>query len=396
MEIPSDDRCTGPINERASLGIVSFFEEFYSESDLVKFLETYDPEDLANRPSLHCLNDCRGHGLEASLDLQLSISIAKDCDIQFWFEPGLSPKTGQFESHNEPFLKWAQRVLQATRADADSPPQVYSLSYSDWEGSVDTKYAEACEDAFKQMALLGITIVVASGDAGVEGAQALPHQAWPDHPGDCSIIEKFMPTFPSTSHWVTSVGATTNQYAPEAAELSGGGFSAIFKRPYWQRDSVDQYLKDLKVNEDGDDDVWWDVKNRFEEGGRGFPDIAAAGENIMMVDSGKVRVVSGTSASTPVFASMITLINDKRLKLNLPAAGFLNPLLYKHPEIFQDIKTGRNPGCSSAGFAAAKGWDPVTGLGVPMYDKLLKVFVPSAGTVSAGHTAHHHATRPVQ
>lgn len=38
-------------------------------------------------------------------------------------------------------------------------------------------------------------------------------------------------------------------------------------------------------------------------------------------------------------------------------------LQYQHPEAFTDITIGSNPGCDSPGFPAAKGWDPVTGLG---------------------------------
>jgi len=51
----------------------------------------------------------------------------------------------------------------------------------------------------------------------------------------------------------------------------------------------------------------------------------------------------------------------------------LNPTFYAHPEAFNDITVGGNPGCGSDGFKAAPGWDPVTGLGTPNYQKLLKV-----------------------
>lgn len=37
------------------------------------------------------------------------------------------------------------------------------------------------------------------------------------------------------------------------------------------------------------------------------------------------------------------------------------------------IQSGSNPGCGTNGFPAAKGWDPVTGLGSPDYEKLAKV-----------------------
>ncbi len=50
--------------------------------------------------------------------------------------------------------------------------------------------------------------------------------------------------------------------------------------------------------------------------------------------------------------------------------GFLNPLIYAHPEVFTDIVEGSNPGCNTDGFPAAPGWDPVTGFGSPNYPKL--------------------------
>lgn len=35
------------------------------------------------------------------------------------------------------------------------------------------------------------------------------------------------------------------------------------------------------------------------------------------------------------------------------------------------MTTGSNPGCGTQGFYAAPGWDPVTGLGSPVFPKLL-------------------------
>ncbi len=39
--------------------------------------------------------------------------------------------------------------------------------------------------------------------------------------------------------------------------------------------------------------------------------------------------VDGTSASSPAFAAMVTLLNDALLNANKPVLGFLNPLLYQ-------------------------------------------------------------------
>ncbi|KAF5845851.1 hypothetical protein GGP41_009635 [Bipolaris sorokiniana] len=47
----------------------------------------------------------------------------------------------------------------------------------------------------------------------------------------------------------------------------------------------------------------------------------------------------------------------------------------KHPEIFNDATVGSNPGCGTKGFAASFGWDLVTGLGTPRYQKMREVFL---------------------
>lgn len=36
--------------------------------------------------------------------------------------------------------------------------------------------------------------------------------------------------------------------------------------------------------------------------------------------------------------------------------GFINPVLYSHPEVLNDVVNGSNPGCGSAGFEAVEGW----------------------------------------
>jgi tripeptidyl-peptidase-1 len=55
--------------------------------------------------------------------------------------------------------------------------------------------------------------------------------------------------------------------------------------------------------------------------------------------------------------------------------GFINPVLYAHPEILNDITNGTNPGCGTEGFKAVKGWDPASGLGTPNYGKMLRLWL---------------------
>jgi len=55
---------------------------------------------------------------------------------------------------------------------------------------------------------------------------------------------------------------------------------------------------------------------------------------------------SGTSASAPVFAAMVTLWNDIRLAYGRSPLGFINPFLYqlqaRTPTAFRDVVTGNN------------------------------------------------------
>jgi len=70
---------------------------------------------------------------------------------------------------------------------------------------------------------------------------------------------------------------------------------------------------------------------------------------------------------------MIALLNDIRFQAGKSSLGFLNPLIYQHPEIFNDVTVGSNPGCSTNGFYAEPGWDPVTGMGTIAFDKWTKL-----------------------
>jgi subtilase family serine protease len=79
----------------------------------------------------------------------------------------------------------------------------------------------------------------------------------------------------------------------------------------------------------------------------------------------------GTSAATPLWAGVIALA-DQAAGHDL---GFVNPALYRIASIplrrtaFHDVTKGNNtvqfPPQTFTGYQAARGWDPVTGLGSP-------------------------------
>ena len=71
----------------------------------------------------------------------------------------------------------------------------------------------------------------------------------------------------------------------------------------------------------------------YNPAGRGYPDVSAQGDSFAVFDArggdenGEV-FVSGSSASAPVFAALVSLLNSNRLHAGKPPMGFLNPWLY--------------------------------------------------------------------
>ena len=82
----------------------------------------------------------------------------------------------------------------------------------------------------------------------------------------------------------------------------------------------------------------------FNSTGRAYPDVSTYGSNYFVYMNGEILRESGTSASAPTFAAMVTLWNDMRLAYGQPPLGFIAPFLYAvhsvHPEAFNDIVTG--------------------------------------------------------
>merc|ERR1712151_1201805 len=149
-----------------------------------------------------------------------------------------------------------------------------------------------------------------------------------------------------------------------AIGLSSGGFSNYWATPDWQKDAVSAYLKQPGVPSSSE--------RGYNVSGRGFPDIAAQATNFCVTPFG--FGVAGTSCASPTAAGIIGLLNDLRLQNGKSTLGFLNPFLYQNADSFFDVTTGSSSGCLlSKGWPATKGWDAVTGLGTPNYERLAKV-----------------------
>jgi tripeptidyl-peptidase I len=131
-------------------------------------------------------------------------------------------------------------------------------------------------------------------------------------------------------------------------------------------------------------------KGLYNPAGRGFPDVAAQGYRYTVIDKNLTGHYQGTSCSAPMFAGVVALLNDARIKARKPSMGFLNPWLYSIGEVgLNDVIDGGSKGCDGharfggplngspvipgAGWNATEGWDPVTGYGTPDFGKLLKL-----------------------
>lgn len=229
---------------------------------------------------------------------------------------------------NEPYLDWLEYLLSKPPS---SIPQVLSISYTDTELSVPYSYASHVCTLFARLTSLGISILDASGDGGVAGQDDYPCTT-----NNAAHTPEFLPTFPASCPYVTAVGSTS--YFPEqGSDFSSGGFSNYFATPSWQVNATTRYIEGLGGKYEG----------LYNRSGRGIPDVAAYGSRFETennnVSSGHH---SGTSASTPVFASMVALINDMRLRNGKAVLGWLNPLFYSEgvAAVFNDIVEGNSYG----------------------------------------------------
>ncbi len=208
------------------------------------------------------------------------------------------------------------------------------------------------------------------------------------------------PSYPASSRFITSIGATavvaSNHTQPlgtpppicsmsgcncstsiyeqaamssnEATFDTGGGFSSWIQQPGYQQAAVERYLSSgVPLPDKGA----WNPKNR------GFPDMAAVGSNVAVVGSNMVELVAGTSCSCPIVAAMMTVLNQDRLNAGKTPLGFFNQILYQMadeaPATLTDIVDGTNGnGCPNLAFQATKGWDPLTGLGSPVFSEIRK------------------------
>jgi tripeptidyl-peptidase-1 len=344
---------------QATQSIFAALGQSYSDTDLSQFQSKNslpnDPVDTVigdNDPSA-CdsnANNC----IEANLDVQYIMSVAQGVDTTFW-------RITRFTA--DPFAEWTKEL-----DSSDNVPMVHSISYGGPESNKASMSSFNTE--MQKYGLRGVTVMVSSGDDGAVSSSVRTSTAF------CG----YSPSFPASSPYVTAVGATQG---PEAGNdeiscssdtggliTSGGGFSTYFDAPSYQSSVISDYLNNVSPK----------PASGYNADGRGIPDVAFLGHNYNVIVGGTNYVVSGTSASSPAFAGLVSLANDARLAAGKSPLGFLNQALYgMDSSVFKDITSGNNKcaagnfvyHCCDQGYYAYQGWDPLTGLGVPVFDKFM-------------------------
>lgn len=362
---------TPQVPGKNQIGLNDFLGETNNRSDTQIYLEMFRPDAVSAAYTFKQVSIAHGTvqqtpndtvGLEGNLDIETIIGITYPTPATAFSTGGSPPfKPDVFTptDTNEPYLAWALWALAQK-----SLPQVISTSYGDDEQSVPYSYANSVCRAFAQLGAQGVSILFSSGDEGV------------GYNGTCLSNDGknrtiFLPAFPASCPYVTTVGGTKNfpevvAFDPRNGYASGGGFSNYFPRPSYQDKVVPAYIKSL--------DSAFDPY--YNKSGRGYPDIAAQGYHYLTIWNGTLIPLDGTSCAAPTASSILSLVNDALLAAGKPVLGFLNPWLYKKGyQAFTDVIKGSALGCNETGldgFPAAKGWDAVTGFGTPNFLKILE------------------------
>ncbi|KAG5944150.1 hypothetical protein E4U53_006926 [Claviceps sorghi] len=390
-------------NPTNSLGIFEALGDVYAQEDLDAFYKLTAPNIPAGTgPILDLINGATAPnspdtaGPESSLDFQMAIPIVyPQTTTLFQVNTQVDPFFALFDAIDGGFCNKNPDRLKNGMCDVFEPTNVISISYGGTEDQYTAKALTRQCNEFMKLGLLGISVIVASGDVGVASQEGLclgPHH------------DVFVAMNPAACPYVTSVGSTTlpNGSHVGSAEIattsfsSSGGFSNMFPTPPWQKTAVRNYLLRHNPNYFSYNSTGNIVPNNtagiYNRGGRAYPDLSALGDKGVVVVGGEVGRIGGTSMSAPIVAGIFNRINEERMNLGKGPIGLINPALYKaydkkmEDPIFRDVTKGdqrlggpydaRYPSlCGNNGFSAVPGFDPVTGLGTPRYPQMLKYFI---------------------
>lgn len=251
---------------------------------------------------------------------------------------------------------------------------VVSLSFGACEASLGSAERAFYSSLWQQAVAQGMTAFVAAGDSGAAGCDS-PSEATATQGlavnGLCSSVydvcvggTEFDENGNNSLYWSNTnnaSGGSALSYIPEVAwnesgsnggsDLwsTGGGASAYYAKPSWQ--SGPGVPSDSK---------------------RDVPDVSlsSATHDGYLVDIlGGYYTIGGTSASTPSFAGIMALVNQKTNERQGNANTILYPLAAAQAAggsiVFHSVAGGNNSVPGQTGFAAGPHYNQATGLGSP-------------------------------
>ncbi|HEY0238796.1 MAG TPA: S53 family peptidase [Friedmanniella sp.] len=327
--------------------------------------------------------DPSGWSGEETLDVEAVHAMAPAANIRYY---------ASSSCNDDDFLDTLARVAD------EGVAQIVSNSWGDAGEVTGSDSIAAYETVLQQSALQGISVLFSSGDSGDELAGTGIKQA----------------DFPATEPFVTAVGGTatgidgngsrsfdtgwgTRTYALSKDQKSwtpggylygaGGGVSQLFNQPSYQRGIVANQLSN----------------------GRAVPDVAMDADPQTGMLIGQTQKFSngtyysefrigGTSLASPLMAGMTALAVQNNHGRGF---GLLNPVIYKHSSLTDDVLPVKSPNWGvvrvnyvngenaddglayivrtfgqDASLPVTKGWDQVTGRGVPNA-RFLKLTTPA-------------------
>jgi len=276
---------------------------------------------------------------EVMLDIEVVASLAPKALIAVYFAPNT----------DKGFLDAITKAIH----DTTHKPSVISISWGGPEDSWTAQSKSTYDQAFQTAAALGVTVCCAAGDNGSADGES---------DGKAHV------DFPAASPFVLGCGGTKlvasgptitqeTVWNENASSATGGGVSDFFPKPSYQNNAGIP-----------------PSANPPHKAGRGVPDVSGDADPatgyIVRVDAQEFSI-GGTSAVAPLWAGLITLVNQQ---LAHPV-GYLNPLIYGSLSAsagFRDITAGNN-----GAYPAKTGWDACTGLGSPNGTQLLQALKSS-------------------
>lgn len=255
-------------------------------------------------------------------------------------------------------IYYGTSLLDAMRvilADSKNTPSVVSISWALSELQCSPTELSALNDACYEASLRGITLVAASGDNGAYNQMQYPNVNTPANLSwvlGCGGTQIQVQNKEDYYQWVWN---ETGNLGPTIG--SGGGFSQKISSPEFQIQATTKYLS-----------LYPQFKTYNPYNGRPVPDVsadAASASGYSIYFSGKWMPIGGTSLATPLWAALITRLNQN-LNYRL---GFINQIMYKlaGSAAFTQITQGNN-----GLYLGATYWNPATGLGTSNGKALLE------------------------